>query len=207
MPSTVASETLGPLRQRFASIERSSGFPFGAEEAGLPLGLPALDGALGGGLAFGALHEIAPAAPIHLAHRPARLRLIEPTAKPLDRHVDTLDQDRVLGEVHAKRVCRRREVAAVVAGALENGAGMRSLDPVRYFRVLSDVLRLYAGRQRNAIPRCRSDLTENTSRNPAWSPSRARIDFSARRPAGNTVQLGAGFHLAILKPFRMVARP
>ena len=66
MPSTVASETLGPLRQRFASIERSSGFPFGAEEAGLPLGLPALDGALGGGLAFGALHEIAPAAPIHL---------------------------------------------------------------------------------------------------------------------------------------------
>jgi protein ImuA len=57
---------LGPLRQALASIERNSGFPLAAEEAALPLGLPAIDAALGGGLAFGAVHEAAPAATTHL---------------------------------------------------------------------------------------------------------------------------------------------
>jgi protein ImuA len=57
---------LGPLRQALASIEPHSGFPLGAEEAALPLGLPAVDALLAGGLALKALHEVAPAAPAHL---------------------------------------------------------------------------------------------------------------------------------------------
>ena len=57
---------LGPLRQALASIERNSGFPLAADEAALPLGLPAIDAALGGGVAFGAMHEVAPAATAHL---------------------------------------------------------------------------------------------------------------------------------------------
>ena len=64
MPST--NEKLGPLRRALVGIERSSRFPFSAEEAALPLGLPAFDAALGDGLAFGALHEVCPAAPVHL---------------------------------------------------------------------------------------------------------------------------------------------
>jgi protein ImuA len=57
---------LGPLRQALASIEPHSAFPLGAEEAALPLGLPAIDDPLAGGLALRALHEVAPAAPAHL---------------------------------------------------------------------------------------------------------------------------------------------
>ena len=48
------------------------------------------------------------------AHRSACLRLIEPAAKPLDRHVNALAEHRVIGKVHAKRLGRGRDVAAVV---------------------------------------------------------------------------------------------
>ena len=62
MVSAAADATLSQLRQAVASLEKNTGFP----EAGvLPLGLPAVDAALGGGLARAALHELAPAAPAH----------------------------------------------------------------------------------------------------------------------------------------------
>lgn len=75
MPSHDAGETLRALRRRVAAIEaqgghgaaRSAGGGAAARTAGaagIALGVPALDRALGGGLALGALHEIAPAAPL-----------------------------------------------------------------------------------------------------------------------------------------------
>ena len=63
MLSTVPGEALCRLRQALTSIEPNRGFPLGAEEAVRALGLPAVDAALAGGLAVGALHELAPAAP------------------------------------------------------------------------------------------------------------------------------------------------
>jgi protein ImuA len=60
------SAALGQLRQAIASLEPHSGFPPDAEDALLPLGPPMVDGALHGGLACGALHELSPAAPAHL---------------------------------------------------------------------------------------------------------------------------------------------
>jgi protein ImuA len=65
MPS-FSTESIGQLRQKLARLERNDTFPLGAGESSLPLGLPALDGALEGGLALGALHELAPAGPAHL---------------------------------------------------------------------------------------------------------------------------------------------
>ncbi len=60
MVSADADATLSQLRQAVASIEKHWGFP---EDPGvLPLGLPALDAALGGGLARAAVHELAPGA-------------------------------------------------------------------------------------------------------------------------------------------------
>jgi protein ImuA len=56
--STAALET---LRQ---AIRTDHGF---TEETSLPLGVKTIDAALGGGLALGALHEMVPEAPIHLA--------------------------------------------------------------------------------------------------------------------------------------------
>jgi protein ImuA len=58
--------TLNRLRNAVAKIEGSD---LSALEAGgrvLPLGVEAIDAARGGGLAFGSLHELAPAAPLHL---------------------------------------------------------------------------------------------------------------------------------------------
>jgi protein ImuA len=52
---------LDTLRQ---AIRTDHGF---TEEVSLPIGVSAIDHALGGGLARGSLHEIAPAAPIHFA--------------------------------------------------------------------------------------------------------------------------------------------
>jgi protein ImuA len=61
MVSATADATLRHLRKAVASIEKHSGF---SEDAGVvPLGLPEVDDALGGGLARAALHELAPAAP------------------------------------------------------------------------------------------------------------------------------------------------
>jgi protein ImuA len=65
MPAAEAA-TLSHLRRAVAEIEGSD---LSALEVGgrvLPLGAGAIDAALGGGLAFGSLHEFAPAAPLHL---------------------------------------------------------------------------------------------------------------------------------------------
>ena len=55
------------LRQTLAELDPTLGPRFGAESRTVALGVSAIDRALGGGLAAGALHEFAPAAPIHLA--------------------------------------------------------------------------------------------------------------------------------------------
>ena len=65
MPADEAA-TLSRLRRAVAEIEGSD---LSALEAGgrvLPLGAEVIDAALGGGLAFGCLHEFAPATPLHI---------------------------------------------------------------------------------------------------------------------------------------------
>jgi protein ImuA len=61
-PHHPAEETLRALRRRVGAIAQGPTHP--ASDT-LALGVPTLDRALGGGLALGALHEIAPAAPLH----------------------------------------------------------------------------------------------------------------------------------------------
>ena len=62
MASAASRGALRHLRQALATLDKDKGFSL-AEEEMLPLGLPAIDAALGGGLACAALHEVAPAAP------------------------------------------------------------------------------------------------------------------------------------------------
>jgi protein ImuA len=62
MASAALGGALSHLRQALATIDKDKGFSL-AEEELLALGLPGVDAALGGGLACGALHELAPAAP------------------------------------------------------------------------------------------------------------------------------------------------
>ena len=62
MTSAASRGTLRHLRQALATLDNDKGFSL-AEEELRPLGLPAMDAALGGGLACAALHEVAPAAP------------------------------------------------------------------------------------------------------------------------------------------------
>lgn len=66
MGTAAPSPTLHRLRQTLAGIDPSLAPRFVGGERLLGLDVP-VDAALGGGLAFGALHELAPAAPIHLA--------------------------------------------------------------------------------------------------------------------------------------------
>ena len=56
---------LGQLRQRLQVLQKAAGI--GGDPGCLPLGIAAIDGALGGGLARGALHEIAAPGEAHLA--------------------------------------------------------------------------------------------------------------------------------------------
>ena len=56
---------LEQLRQRLRALEKPAGI--GDGPGTLPLGIAAVDAALGGGLARGALHEIAAASEAHLA--------------------------------------------------------------------------------------------------------------------------------------------
>jgi protein ImuA len=56
-----ASAALARLRQSMENIQH-----YQHDNAALPLGLSRADTLLGGGLALGALHEISPAAPVHL---------------------------------------------------------------------------------------------------------------------------------------------
>src|ERR1700741_4939193 len=62
MASAAPRGALRHLRQALAPLDRDKGFSL-AEEESQPLGMPAIDAALGGGLACAALHELAPAAP------------------------------------------------------------------------------------------------------------------------------------------------
>ncbi|MBX9775999.1 MAG: hypothetical protein K2Y71_16590 [Xanthobacteraceae bacterium] len=62
MASAASRGALRHLRQALATLDKDKGFSL-VEEDILPLGLPAVDAALGGGLACAALHELAPAAP------------------------------------------------------------------------------------------------------------------------------------------------
>ena len=63
MASVAPGDALCHLRQAVADLDPSSAASFG-EAAGLfSLGLPEVDAALQGGLARGALHELAPAKP------------------------------------------------------------------------------------------------------------------------------------------------
>jgi protein ImuA len=66
MPSALTGQTLDQLRRVVSTIDTSSFPPLGAEEGSLRLGVPALDDALQGGLAFGALHELSPATELQL---------------------------------------------------------------------------------------------------------------------------------------------
>jgi protein ImuA len=56
-------DTLHQLRQSMAQVDRAS-HGLAAPRPPLPLGVAAIDAVLGGGLAFGALHELAPALPV-----------------------------------------------------------------------------------------------------------------------------------------------
>jgi protein ImuA len=66
MGPAMPSPSLHDLRRTLAKIDPSLAPGFGDEERLIGLGAP-IDAALGGGLACGALHELAPAAPLHLA--------------------------------------------------------------------------------------------------------------------------------------------
>jgi protein ImuA len=63
MPAAFPDRTLDQLRRAVAKIDPA--FPL-EQKGGLRLGVPALDAMLEGGLAFGALHELAPAGPFEL---------------------------------------------------------------------------------------------------------------------------------------------
>src|SRR5262245_9818668 len=58
------AQRLSALRRRIAAIEGTRSLL--EDRKTLPLGVPGVDAALGGGLAFGALHELQPAGPVHL---------------------------------------------------------------------------------------------------------------------------------------------
>lgn len=64
MNAVPATDTLGHLRQMLARIDAASQ-SVNASERSLSLRIAAIDAALGGGLALGALHEISPALPAH----------------------------------------------------------------------------------------------------------------------------------------------
>jgi protein ImuA len=58
------AQRLSALKRRIAVIEGTRSVL--EDRKILPLGVPGIDAALGGGLAFGALHELQPAGPLHL---------------------------------------------------------------------------------------------------------------------------------------------
>ncbi len=82
--------TLNHLRQTLAGIDPSNAPRLAGEERLIGIAAP-IDRALGGGLACGALHELAPAAPLHLGATSGfalalSVRQRRPPAGPLGRH-------------------------------------------------------------------------------------------------------------------------
>jgi protein ImuA len=65
MASVASGDALCHLRQAVADLDPSSAASFGEAAGLLSLGLPGVDAMLQGGLARGALHELAPADPAH----------------------------------------------------------------------------------------------------------------------------------------------
>jgi protein ImuA len=66
MALAAPADALCHLRRAVADIDGSRAFSLTEGGGSLRLGLPAVDAALQGGLAFGALHELAPATPLQL---------------------------------------------------------------------------------------------------------------------------------------------
>ena len=62
-----SSPRLQHLRQALAGLDPTLAPHLHDQERSVRLGVPAVDGALGGGLPCGSLHEFAPAGPVHLA--------------------------------------------------------------------------------------------------------------------------------------------
>ena len=87
--------TLRHLRQALATLEKDKGFSLPTEET-LPLGLPAVDAALGGGLACAALHELAPAAPAQFGTA-AGFALAIAALRTADRPLRAVHPDRLRG--------------------------------------------------------------------------------------------------------------
>jgi protein ImuA len=90
MPLSGSPGALGGLRRTVASIETSGTFsarPVAGLEpanAGLRLGLPAIDRALGGALAGAALHEFAPADPLQTAAATGFVLALAALSQPAD---------------------------------------------------------------------------------------------------------------------------
>lgn len=88
---------LEELRQRVQRLERPPGFD--EDPGAVPLGLPAIDSVLGGGLARGSLHEIAALSEAHLpsaAGFVAGLAALAALAKP--QHIVWIAEDMALAE-------------------------------------------------------------------------------------------------------------
>ena len=64
MPAALLPDTLESLRRTVAGIQGLE--EISKDDQSLILGIPEIDGALGGGLPRGALHDLIPAAPLHL---------------------------------------------------------------------------------------------------------------------------------------------
>jgi protein ImuA len=61
----LAADGITALRREIAALEGTGASDADGKPRALPVGAPAIDAALGGGLALGATHEIAPAGPLH----------------------------------------------------------------------------------------------------------------------------------------------
>jgi protein ImuA len=85
---------LDQLRQRLQALQRPPGLE--DDPGRVALGVPAIDDVLGGGLARGALHEIAAASEAHVPSAAGFAAALTARAKP--RHIVWIAEDMALGE-------------------------------------------------------------------------------------------------------------